>query len=74
MKKLVSMMALTAILFSMNGNAQNQKPKEKAKKECSAAEMKKCKKDKKTCSAEEMKKCSNEKKEGCCASKAKTKS
>lgn len=67
MKKLVSIMALAAILVSMNGNAQNQKPKEKAKKECSTAEMKKCKKDKKACSADQMKNCSKDKKAGCCA-------
>ncbi|HNP32926.1 MAG TPA: hypothetical protein PKN96_06510 [Flavobacterium sp.] len=72
MKKIVSMMALVAILFSINGNAQEQKPKEKAKKECSAAEMKSCKKGKKTCSAEEMKKCTKEKKAGCCAAKTKS--
>lgn len=69
MKKMVSMMALAAILFSINGNAQQQKPKEKAKKECSAAEMKSCKKGNKTCSAAEMKTCSKEKKAGCCAKK-----
>ncbi|MEO8235280.1 MAG: hypothetical protein ABI549_07690 [Flavobacterium sp.] len=71
MKKLVSIMALAAILISMNGNAQTKKPKEKAKKECSAAEMKKCAKDKKTCTPEEMKTCTKEKKAGCCANKAK---
>lgn len=69
MKKIVSMMALVAILFSMNGNAQEQKPKDKTKKECTAAEMKSCKKGNKTCSAAEMKTCSKEKKAGCCAKK-----
>jgi len=69
MKKIVSMMALVAILFSMNGNAQEQKPKEKTKKECSATEMKSCKKDTKSCSASEMKSCSKDKKAGCCAKK-----
>ncbi|SCY96439.1 hypothetical protein [Flavobacterium caeni] len=69
MKKILSIMALAAILISMNGNAQNQKPKEKAKKECTAAQMKKSKKDKKSCSADEMEKCSKEKKPGCCSAK-----
>ena len=68
-------MTLAALFISMNSNAQNQKPAEKNKKECSAEEMKKCKKDKKdkkTCSTEEMKKCSKEKKAGCCAVKPKS--
>ena len=49
MKKSVSMMAIVALLFSMNVKAQEkiEKPKEKAKKECSAKEMKSCSKDKK---------------------------
>lgn len=76
MKKIVSMMALAAILFSVNSNAQGKKPapKQKAKTEktCTAEEMKKCAKDKKTCSAEEMKKCSKEKKAACCAAKTKS--
>lgn len=67
-------MALAAILMSMNGNAQNQKPKQKAKKECSASEMKKCTKDKKTCGAEEKKFCSKDKKAECCSGKVKGKS
>lgn len=71
MKKIVSIIALVAVLFSTNGNAQTQKPtpkkKAKTEKTCSAEEMKKCIKDKKTCSAEEKKKCSKDKKAGCCA-------
>ena len=53
MKKVVSMMALVAFLFSMNVNAQ-EKPKEAAKKECSMKDKKSCSKDKKG---------------GCCAKK-----
>ena len=53
MKKVVSMMALAAFLVSMNVTEQ-EKPKEKDKKECSAKEKKSCDKEKKA---------------GCCASK-----
>ena len=66
-------MALTAILFSTNVNAQGQrtaaKKKAKTEKTCSAEEMKKCPKDKKTCTAEEMKKCDKNKKAACCPKK-----
>lgn len=65
MKKLVSMMALAAILFSMNAYAQQQKPKDKAKKECTATEKKACKKDKKSCSVAEKKACLKDKTEAC---------
>lgn len=49
MKKLISTVALVALLFSVNSNAQDQKPKDKevAKKECSASEKKSCEKGKK---------------------------
>lgn len=73
MRKIISMIALVAILFSTNGYAQTQKPapkkKAKTEKTCSAAEMKKCAKDKKTCTAEEMKKCDKNKKAACCPKK-----
>jgi len=78
MRKVVAMMAMVTLLFSMTVVAQQPKPKEKAKKECpmdkkcSVAEMKACKKDKKTCSAAEMKTCTKNKKAGCCANKAKS--
>ncbi|MDN3677647.1 hypothetical protein QWY90_09995 [Flavobacterium paronense] len=76
MKKIVSMMALAAILFSVNSNAQAGKPraKQKAKTEktCSAAEMKKCAMDKKMCTAAEMKNCPKERKAACCAAKTKS--
>lgn len=57
MKKVISMMALAAFLFSMNANAQ-QKPavKKKAKTE-------------KKCTPAEMKSCDKTKKPGCCAKK-----
>ncbi|MBD3724572.1 MAG: hypothetical protein IE891_07295 [Flavobacteriaceae bacterium] len=58
MKKIVSMVALAAFVFSMNVNAQEPKQakKEKAKTE-------------KSCSSEEKKSCGSEKKGGCCSSK-----
>ena len=58
MKKLVSTLALVAVLFSMNVNAQ-EKP---AKKKATA-------KTEKSCTAAEKKSCSAEKKAGCCAAK-----
>ena len=68
MKKVISMMAIVAFLFSVNLNATETpkgKKKEKAKTEkASKAE------EKKSCAAEEKKSCaSSEKKSGCCASK-----
>lgn len=78
MRNLFSMMVVAVMLFTMPVTAQ-QKPKEKAKKECSTgakkctpAEMKACKKDKKTCTASEMKSCTKEKKAACCMGKAKS--
>jgi len=64
MKKVVSMLAIAAFLFSVNGNAQEQ-PKKAAKA-----------KTEKSCSATEKKSCAaGEKKAGCCAAKkAETKS
>ena len=57
MKKVISMIALVAILFSVNAHAQQKpQPTKKAKTE-------------KPCSKEEMKSCSKEKKAGCCAKK-----
>lgn len=61
MKKIISVLTLAMFLWSMPSNAQQQKPKEKSKKECS--------KDKKLCTAAEMKSCTKEKKAGCCAKK-----
>jgi len=57
MKKVISMMALASILFSMNANAQ-EKPKQKKKA-----------KTEKSCTAAEMKSCSKEKKAACCVKK-----
>jgi len=57
MKKVISMLALAAFLFSMNANAQ-EKPKQKKKA-----------KTEKSCTTAEMKSCSKEKKAGCCAKK-----
>lgn len=57
MKKVISMMALVAILFSVDAYAQQKpQPTKKTKIE-------------KSCSKEEMKSCSKEKKAGCCAKK-----
>ena len=57
MKKSISMLALAALLFSMNGIAQ-EKPKEKAaaKKECSMKEKKSCEKGKSSCCAKKAEK------------------
>ena len=60
MKKLVSMMAVAAFMFSMTVNAQE--PKQKAKKETAKTE--------KSCSTAEKKSCGSEATAGgCCASK-----
>lgn len=58
MKKIVSIVALAAFVFSMNVNAQEPKQakKEKAKTE-------------KSCSSEKKSSCGSEKKGGCCSSK-----
>ena len=53
MRKLVSMTALLAFMLSLNVNAQ-EKPKEKAKKECAMTDKKAC---------------STVKKGSCCAAK-----
>lgn len=57
MKKSLSMLALAAFLFSMNGVAQ-EKPKEKevAKKECSMKDKKSCAKGKASCCAKKAEK------------------
>lgn len=58
MKKLVSILAVAAFMFSMNVSAQEPQEKEKkakTEKSCSTAEKKSCS--------------SGEKKGGCCASK-----
>ncbi|MFY8069808.1 MAG: hypothetical protein ACOVMG_06915 [Flavobacterium sp.] len=60
MKKLVSIMAVAAFMFSMTVNAQE--PKQKAKKETAKTE--------KSCTTAEKKSCGSESKSGgCCASK-----
>lgn len=62
MKKLVSIMAVAAFMFSMNVNAQE--PQKKAKKETAKTE--------KSCSTAEKKSCGTEteaKTGGCCSSK-----
>ena len=55
MKNLVAVLAVALLSVSMNVNAQEKKPTEKPKKECSAKEMKSCNKEKKA---------------GCCAKMA----
>ena len=63
MKKLVSIMAVAAFMFSMNVNAQE--PKQKAKKETAKTE--------KSCSTADKKSCGSEAKSGgCCSSKKAT--
>jgi len=60
MKKLVSILAVAAFMFSMTFNAQE--PKQKAKKETAKTE--------KSCSTEDKKSCGTEAKSGgCCSSK-----
>ncbi|CAM4079783.1 hypothetical protein B0A58_14340 [Flavobacterium branchiophilum NBRC 15030 = ATCC 35035] len=69
MKKLISILAVAAFLFSVNINAQETTPKQKEKKECCKGK-KSCDKDKKTCSAEEKKSCEKDgKKAGKCCKK-----
>ncbi|MEO8234928.1 MAG: hypothetical protein ABI549_05890 [Flavobacterium sp.] len=58
MKKVISILSLATLLFTMTINAQETKPAKKAKA-----------KTEKTCSAEEKKSCSAEKKGGCCSAK-----
>lgn len=58
MKKVVSMLALVAFLFSVNVNAQEVAKEKKSKKA----------KTEKSCSKDE-KKCDKDKKGGCCAGK-----
>lgn len=59
MKKLVSMAAVVALLFSMNANANNETPKNK----------KKAAKTEKSCTTAEKKACASGEKKACCASK-----
>ena len=72
MKNLISTFAVIALLFSINTNAQEQKPvqnKKKAKTEkscCSTEEKKSCgTEEKKSCGSEEK----SEKKAACCSTK-----
>lgn len=58
MKKVISMMAVVAFLFSMNANANNETPKNK--KEA---------KTEKSCTAAEKKSCASGEKKSCCAAK-----
>jgi hypothetical protein len=58
MKKVISMMAIAAFMFSVNGFAQEKQDKKQDKA-----------KTEKTCSAAEKKECSKDKKAGCCAAK-----
>lgn len=60
MKKLISSIAVVALLFSMNVSAQEVKKAKKTKEKA---------KTEKTCSAEEKKSCAGEKKGSCCAAK-----
>jgi hypothetical protein len=59
MKKVISMMAVVAFLFSMNANANNETPKNK----------KKAAKTEKACTTAEKKSCASGEKKACCASK-----
>jgi hypothetical protein len=58
MKKVISILSLATLLFTMTINAQETKPAKKGKA-----------KTEKTCSAEEKKSCTAEKKGGCCSAK-----
>ena len=58
MKKVVSIMAVVAFLFSMNVNAQEKQEKKVAKA-----------KTEKSCSASEKKACAMSEKKSCCAAK-----
>ncbi len=71
MKNLISTFAVIALLFSINTNAQEQKPVQKKKK--SKTEKSCCSEEKKSCSTEEKKSCGSEekseKKAACCSTK-----
>lgn len=49
MKNLITIVAVALFSAGMNVSAQETKPKETPKKECSAKEKKACDKSKKTC-------------------------
>jgi hypothetical protein len=51
MKNLIAVLAVTLFSAGMNVNAQETKPKETPKKECSTKDKKTCDKSKKTCCA-----------------------
>ncbi|TRX36989.1 hypothetical protein FNW52_07045 [Flavobacterium sp. ZT3R18] len=72
MKNLIAVLVVALFSAGMNVNAQETKPKETPKKECSAKDKKACAKDHKTCSAEEKKACDKTKK-ACCAAKTEKK-
>lgn len=49
MKNLITVLAVALFSAGMNVSAQESKPKETAKKECTAKEKKACDKSKKSC-------------------------
>jgi hypothetical protein len=49
MKNLIAVLAVTLFSAGMNVSAQEKKPKETPKKECTAKEKKACDKTKKSC-------------------------
>lgn len=49
MKNLITVLAVAIFSAGMNASAQETKPKEAPKKECTAKEKKACDKSKKTC-------------------------
>lgn len=51
MKNLIAVLAVTLFSAGMNVNAQETKPKETPKKECSTKDKKACDKSKKSCCA-----------------------
>lgn len=68
MKKVISLMAVVAFLFSVDATAGE--PKNKGKKKKAQTEQKA--EEKKSCSAEEKKSCdTGSEKKSCCASKSK---
>jgi hypothetical protein len=51
MKNIITILAVALFSAGMNVSAQEKKPKETPKKECTAKEKKACDKSKKTCCA-----------------------
>jgi hypothetical protein len=70
MKNIIALLTVALFSAGINVCAQETKPKETPKKECSSKDKKCSSKEHKSCSIEEKKSCDKEKKAGCCAKKA----